>query len=127
MVQLLSPFAVDWEQLDLAALQTFLDTPVDESLTWEGKGGDIRPEHIQRAASGFGNSVLGGFVVLGVTQAGDKTWTRDGWVPPQTEVETWVSHCLRGVRPRPYVEVKAWSLDDGGTVAVVAIWPASIP
>lgn len=125
-----APFGVAWEQLSLKDVVTFLALAEDESLTWEAKGGDIRSGHIRDAASAFGNSHLGGLLLLGATQ--DKkthAWSLDGWVPPQSEVELWLNDCLDngGVTPKPSVAVKVWRLDDGGVLACMAIWPVAVP
>jgi hypothetical protein len=125
-----SPFGVAWEELALDDLVGFLNTAEDESLTWEAKGGNIRPEHLREEASAFGNSTLGGLLVLGATQDRDTgAWSIDGWTPPQREVDLWVHDCMDngGVTPKPSVSVKAWELETGGYLACVAIWPVATP
>jgi hypothetical protein len=129
-MRLRTPFGVSWETLERDHVLAFLRRNEDESLTWEAKGGDIRPHHIRDAASGFGNSELGGILVLGATQdRATRVWTVDHWEPPEAEVDLWVSHCLdnSGVAPRPSIEVRAWDIDGGGKLACVAIWPVSVP
>jgi hypothetical protein len=125
-----APFGVAWDRLTLKDVQTFLALAEDESLTWEAKGNDIRPAHVREAASAFGNSLLGGLLLLGVSQdRNTREWSLDGWVPPQSEVELWLNDCLDngGVTPKPSVAVKPWKLDSGGAVACVAIWPVAVP
>lgn len=130
VTRLRTPFGVSWDALEPEHLLAFLARSEDESLTWEAKGGDIRPHHIRDSVSGFGNSELGGILLLGATQGrATKAWTVDHWEPPDAEVDLWVSHCLAngGVSPRPSIEVKAWDVEGGGRLACVAIWPVSVP
>ena len=61
-------------------MRAFFAEAADEGLTWEAKGNAIRPEHVIEAASAFGNSLLGGYLVLGASQAKKGgPWTVDGW------------------------------------------------
>jgi hypothetical protein len=129
-IGLRTPFGADWEQLELAHVREFLEESVDESLTWEAKGGRITPHDIREAVCGFSNSELGGVVVLGVTQdTKTRAWTVDNWIPPEREVELWISHCLSngGVIPRPSTDVQKWSTPGGGVLACIAVWPVSVP
>jgi hypothetical protein len=124
----LTPFAVDWDAVSLDVISGFLNQPVEESLTWEAKGGTIKPDDIRVSASAFGNSDLGGFLVLGATQDhGLRSWTLDGWQPPEVDVGQWVAKCLDHVRPRPEAETKSFALSSGGVLAVVRFLPAPIP
>ncbi len=125
-----TPFRVTWERLDLPDLRAFLAEGPDESLTWEAKGPDVRTEHVRRAVCAFANSELGGFLILGAARAGPTApWTVGGWTP-KTEPALWVEDCLAngGVRPRPSIDIRAWSIGDGPErVAVVAIRPVAVP
>lgn len=123
-----TPFGTDWDALDADTLAAFFETADDETLLWEAKGDEVRPEHIRRAASAFGNSPLGGYLVLGVRRDADGPWRLDGW-EPRTEPTLWVSSVLSdgGVTPAPPFDVKAWSVEDGRHLAVVWIGPAAVP
>jgi len=83
-------------------LRAFFAQAGDETLTWEAKGGIVHKEQVLKAASAFGNSLLGG-LVLGASQAkkGGALVARPFDVPD--EPTTWVSTCLMNdaVRPRP--------------------------
>ena len=65
-----TPFGAPWDALSLEVLRAFFAQAGDETLTWEAKGGIVHKEQVLKAASAFGNSLLGGFLVLGV--AGEK-------------------------------------------------------
>jgi hypothetical protein len=125
----MTPFGASWEDLDLDHLRDFLGEPRNEGLTWEAKGGQIRPEHVREAVCAFGNSILGGYLVLGASQdRATGAWTVGGWQPP-TEPETWVGDCLGngGVSPVPSHLVKAWSHGGSLWVAVVNVRPVAVP
>jgi hypothetical protein len=75
-----TPFGAPWDALTLDTIRAFSAEADDEGLTWEAKGTTIRPEHLIEVASAFGNSLLGGFLVLGAWQAKKGgPWTVDGW------------------------------------------------
>lgn len=125
-----TPFGLSWDDVSLESLEAFLARGEDESLTWEAKGGNIRPEHVREAVCAFANSPIGGVLVLGVTRDREATgWRMDGWQPTHPEIGTWVDDALSngGVAPRPSTSTKAWALPTGGWVACVAVWPAAIP
>jgi hypothetical protein len=124
-----TPFGVSWADLGLAALQAFFDRAErDEGLTWEAKAGDIRPQHVHKAASGFGNSVMGGYLVLGATwdrQAG--VWTLPG-VMLNPEPKTWTSSVVTsGVNPVPPFDARVFGLSSGASVTVVRFDPVPDP
>lgn len=126
-----TPFGAAWEDLTLDDLRGFFaaDPPRDEGLTWEAKGQTIRREHLIQAASAFGNSLEGGYLVLGVGRAKHGgPWMVDGWAFP-TEPQTWVSsHLMHDqVRPRPSFDTRAFAVDDQRHVVVVSIRPVSVP
>lgn len=127
---LVTPFGVDWDSLELAHVLAFLAQSEDESLIWEAKGGEITPHHVRQAVSGFGNSELGGVLILGVTRdRATREWVPDHWEPPEREAQLWITNCLArgGVRPRPWTGVKPWDVDGGGQIACVAVAPAAMP
>lgn len=89
-----TPFGTDWDDLTLDHLIAFFSEPRNEGLRWEAKGRRIRPQHIREGVSGFANSHIGGFLVLGVTQDQEtKAWSIDHWQPPD-EVALWVQNCI---------------------------------
>jgi schlafen family protein len=123
-----TPFGVSWEQLDLESLRTFLADPVHEGITWEAKGGNVRREHVLEAVCAFGNSDLGGYLVIGTSQdRRDETWTVNGHAFPD-EPGVWIANCLDngGVDPVPSTDTKSWSISQGSRVAVVQIYPVAI-
>jgi hypothetical protein len=123
-------FGADWDQLDLSHLKSFFADPREESLTWEGKGGDIRSEHVRAAVSAFGNSYLPGILVLGVAQdKKTRVWTFDHWEPRSPEPSLWVDQCIGAgsLNPRPATHTKSWDVPGGGKVGCLAVWPVAIP
>jgi len=97
-----TPFGAPWDDLSLEVLRAFFAQAGDETLTWEAKGGIVHKEQVLKAASAFGNSLLGG-LVLGASQAKKGgPWSPDRSTFPD-EPTTWVSTCLMNdaVRPRP--------------------------
>ncbi len=124
-----TPFGASWENLDIEHLRTFFAAASDEGLTWEAKGGNIRTEHVIKAASAFGNSHLGGFLVLGARRASPTApWVVDGYAFP-TDPQTWVSQCLLNdaIRPRPATDTKSWPVATDRHVVVVNFRPVSVP
>ncbi len=124
-----TPFGVSWTDLNLAALQAFFDRAErDEGLTWEAKAGDIRPHHVHKVASGFGNSLLGGYLVLGATwgrQTG--AWTLPG-ITLNPEPKTWISSVVTsGVNPVPRFDARVFDLPSGTSVTVVRFDPVPDP
>jgi hypothetical protein len=122
-----TPFGVAWAELDLASLRAYFDhAEPGEGLTWEAKADDVRPAHIYKAASGFGNSVSGGYLVLGATW--DKRthqWKLPG-VALGPEPQTWVSNLVStGVRPVPHFDCRV--LDLGSGTSIVVVWFEPVP
>ena len=110
-------------------MRAFFAEAGDEGLTWEAKGTEIRREHVIEAASAFGNSLQGGYLVLGARQAKKGgPWTVDGW-QFRGEPKAWVSTTLMAdtVRPRPSFDVEAWPIDATRHLAVVSIRPVAVP
>lgn len=95
----------------------------DEDDRWEAKGGEVRPEHVQRAAAGLANRD-GGSVVLGAERTGDG-WALTGLQAPRDdEPGTWLARVLRsGLRPLPPVEQRVYGLEDGRWAALVRVAP----
>ena len=99
----ITPFGVSWDSLDLGPLEAFVAQAGDESLTWEAKGTNITRNDVLEGVCGFGNSDLGGFLVLGASRARPGApWSLDGWEPPD-EPALWIENCLGngGVDPLP--------------------------
>jgi hypothetical protein len=91
-----TPFGSPLEELELDHLRRFLADGPDESLTWEAKGGEIRPGHVRTAVWAFANSELGGFLILGASRGkADRAWRLGGW-RPKDEPALWVENCLAG-------------------------------
>ncbi len=65
-----TPFGATWDDLTLEHVTAFFRDADDEGWTWEAKGTAVRPEHVRVAASAFGNSVAGGFLILGARRHG---------------------------------------------------------
>jgi hypothetical protein len=102
----LTPFGVSWDGLTLADLEAFLladpDPPPSESLTWEAKGAAVHRDHVLVAASAFGNSDLGGYLVIGASQdAKSRTWSIEGWTPRNPDPELQLNQWLELLSPRP--------------------------
>ena len=94
-----TPFGAPFEELELAHLTTYFEELRAETLAWEAKGGQIRPEHVRDGVCGFANSVLGGYLVLGVSRADPKAkagercrYKVDGW--EQEDPATWIGSCI---------------------------------
>ncbi len=124
-----TPFGATWDTLSLETMRKFFAEAGDEGLTWEAKGTAIRREHVIQAASAFGNSLDGGYLVLGASRVKKGApWTVDGCQFPG-EPKTWVSTIFMSgtVRPRPSFDVEAWPTDDGRHLAVVSIRPVAVP
>ena len=122
-------FGAPWERLTLTDLEMFLEREDvdDEGLVWEAKGADIRPRHIHQAVSAFGNSTLGGYLILGAERGGDPPhWMLSGSRFP-TEPGLWVAQIVDGILGRPIVDVKTYAKPDDRHVVVVRIPPAAVP
>jgi hypothetical protein len=123
-------FGVDWDRMALKDLRRFFAELADpnESLIWEAKGGDIRPAHVHEALSAFGNSTLGGYLILGAEGDPRKgiPWTTPGWRFP-TEPQLWISQVASALIDGPDIDVRAWPTEDDRDVAVVAVPPAAVP
>lgn len=103
----------------------------EEGVTWEAKADDERgrlhPDSLRKAACGLANRI-GGYVIVGAKW--DKVancWRLPGITPPDEEPELWIGKVLRGLRPTPRFEPRAWTLDDGRVVAVVWVEPVDEP
>ena len=71
-------FGPDFGALQLHDVAAFLAEADDESLLWEAKGGEGRPNAgaVRKAVCGFANS-RGGYLILGTDRAGG-AWTITG-------------------------------------------------
>jgi hypothetical protein len=119
---------VEWERFELAHLRGFLADADEEGLTWEAKadepadgGKRIRPEHVQRSACAFANTI-GGYVVIGARRENGK-WELPGVAPPSPEPGLWLDQALGGLRPVPRYERKVWRVGEGRFAAVVRVEP----
>lgn len=124
-----SLFGATWDDLTLDHVRTFLAKQSDdhEGLTWEAKGGTIRAEHIHNALSAFGNSVLGGYLILGAQRARPTDpWQTPGWAFPD-EPGVWIAQHASRLIDAPVIDVKSWPTAEGRRLAVVAIPPAAVP
>ena len=130
-----TPFGAPFEELELAHLTTYFEELRAETLAWEAKGGQIRPEHVRDGVCGFANSVLGGYLVLGVSRADPKAkagercrYKVDGW--EQEDPATWIGSCIGygGISPRPSYNVRPFAIQDTSRwVAVVYVRPSPAP
>lgn len=124
-----SPFGVSWDALDLDDLRRFFAEAEDEGLTWEAKGTHIRPDHIRRSASAFGNGILTGYLVLGASRPDAKSsWALRGWTFPD-EPATWVTNTLinGGVDPLPAYDVRSFVVSATEHVAAIRFFPVAVP
>jgi hypothetical protein len=122
-----TPFGKDWESVDLTTIQSFFVDAGDEGLTWEAKGTIITGRSVREGVGAFANSILGGYLVLGVSRVGHGPWKVDGWAPSD-EPRTWVSNVVAsGLEPQPFFDVKSWQLASGRWVAAVEVRPVPIP
>jgi hypothetical protein len=120
-------FDVPWDDLDIVHLNTFFGDAGEEGLTWEAKGGIFAARIVRKAASGFGNSERGGFLILGINGDAASGWTVDG-MRLSSQPELQVGQVLRaGVRPIPNHELKSWQISPDHFVVVVRIEPVSVP
>ena len=74
-------FGIPWEELQLEHVLAFLNAAGREPLTWEAKGGEVRPEHVTKNVGGFANTVNGGYLLLGFESSGG-AWTATGFKCP---------------------------------------------
>lgn len=124
-------FSTAWSDLDLDAVAGFLADAEEEGVTWEAKADDQRgrlhPDSLRKAACGLANRV-GGYILIGAKwDKAAKRWELPGITRPDTEPELWVGKVLRGLRPTPVYETRAWTLADDRIAAVVWIAPVDEP
>ena len=109
-----------------------------EPLVWEAKGPELvekkRTQGLRKAVSAFANSVDGGFVLIGVENAGTERQVAlkaTGAVFPDDEPGRWVSNALGTyqLRPRPWFDVQQIAApgDEGRQIAVVWVPPIDAP
>ncbi|MEA2331634.1 MAG: hypothetical protein QOH58_1772 [Thermoleophilaceae bacterium] len=120
-------FGPEFEALQLADLQAFLDRADDEPLEWEAKGTEVTSRMVRDAVGGFANSHDGGFLILGVYQQA-YGWHLDGFPVPDEPI-LWISNVIGdGVRPIPVFKVRPLKIE--GTdrhVVVVRVDPIATP
>jgi hypothetical protein len=122
-----SPFGVAFADLDRESVSDFLRSAGDETLTWEAKGHKVHADHIHIAASAFGNSILGGYLILGAERDALGVWQLAG-IDVGTELGAWISDVLRRVDPAPAYSVSGpWSINAARAAAVIAFLPSTIP
>lgn len=123
-----SIFRVPWEQLTPEDVEAFLIDAVEEGLTWEAKGGDWpKPGSVRKSCCGFANSV-GGYLIVGTGGNAAAGWTLPGIPFEKGEPTIWITSVVHdGLRPRPPIDVKAWSRGDERYACVVQVTPVSTP
>ncbi len=130
-----SLLGASWDELERSHVENFLAEAGDEGLTWEIKGDAHRGvwprrEQIEKAVSGFGNSHLGGVLILGAERKDKRKpgWALDGLEPPKgTESQIALGRAIRGVRPTPPFRIKVWATQEGREAAVIWIRPVDRP
>lgn len=119
-----------WEDFGLAEVRAFFKDAGDEGATWEAKADKIHADHIKEAASAFGNSRQGGYLILGATQDDAGRWSVPG-VTLRDEAPKWIGSVLQtGVQPMPEVQVRSLPLRKARrwpAVVVVRIPPVALP
>ena len=130
-----SIFRVPYEALRLDDVRKFLSDAGNEGITWETKGprpdrpdDPLHPRHIREAACGIANS-LGGFIILGATQAeSGGEWSLPGVRINHPEPGTWIDDVIGTLRPRPRIrDPQVWPLDNGRLVGVIEVEPIAVP
>jgi hypothetical protein len=123
-------FGVDWEQVQLDDIAGFLESAGSEPLTWEAKADGreaLRADVVRNEICAFGNSELGGFLILGATQV-EGRWALPGLQHPKSEIITWVSDAAGGVKPTPSIQTRDWPVErNRGQVALVWVPPVAEP
>ena len=119
-------FGVDWDDLGLDDVVSFLARAGGEPLTWEAKGGAIRREHVTENVGGFANAIDGGYLLLGFEKSAD-AWAASGFEFPGGDPPAWVSRIVgTTLRPRPRIDVRDWPAE-AGRAAVVRVDPVAEP
>jgi hypothetical protein len=124
-------FNASWEQLELEHVEALLATAGEESLTWEAKGEDPRPdgqgrlrsEQVRKEACAFANQI-GGYVLVGVSGSAHQ-WSPSGIEIPGAEPGLWIDQVMEGLSPQPVYEKKYWQIAEGRTVAILRVEPIS--
>jgi hypothetical protein len=128
---MLDLFETPWDDLDPDAVHEFLRTAGEEGVTWEAKADDKRgrlhPDSLRKAACGLANRD-GGYIIVGAKRDAETgEWKLPGITKPDNEPALWLGKVLRGLRPTPRFELRAWPLDDDRIAAVVWIEPVDEP
>jgi len=122
-------FNVPWGQVQLEHVEAFLAVAGEESLTWEAKGEDprpdgqgrLRPERVRKEACAFANQI-GGYILVGINGSAHQ-WSPSGIEIPGAEPGLWIDQVMEGLNPQPIYEKKYWQIADGRTVAVIRVEP----
>lgn len=116
-----SLFSVPWQRLGTSHVQRFLAEAGDEPFTWEAKGGKVRPQHVRRVASAFGNSRYGGYFILGADRPKrGGPWQLTGADIPHAEPLLWLDSVIRdGLDPIPPFDIRPLEADDPSLAAAI--------
>jgi hypothetical protein len=126
-------------ELDYETLRQLVEGHVgSEPLVWEAKGAEMvekrRTQGLRKAVSAFANSVDGGFVLIGVENAGTERHVAlqaTGARFPDDEPGRWISNALGTfqLRPRPWFDVRQIAVpgEEGRQIAVVWVPPIDSP
>lgn len=122
-------FRKPWSDLELVDVANFLaghGLP-DEGLTWEAKAGDIHAGQVHKAIVALGNSVLGGYLILGVAwDKASRSWTLPGAKMPGSEPGTWLGQQIGQIKNAPPVDIHVWP-HGIGYAALLSVPPAPVP
>ncbi len=121
-------FDVDWQDLDIEHVESFLAEAGDEGLTWEGKGErEPHRDSVRKAVCGFANAV-GGYLIIGAERS-EGRWHVPGVSFRHDEPGTWLASLVaaQGVTPVPVFDVKVFDRADGRHAAVIAVEPLEAP
>jgi hypothetical protein len=117
---------VQWSELALDDVKTFLAVADDEPLLWEAKGAGADAHHVRKTVCAFANSHDGGYLIVGAeeTSTGFELSGREF----DREPHLWVTDAVRdGVRPWPGVDSRVFAVDGGRHVVVVWTPPMATP
>lgn len=118
--------------LDYERLRGLVEGHVgSEPLVWEAKGAELvgkkRTPALRKAVSAFANSVDGGFILIGVENAGTErevSLSATGALFPDDEPGRWVSDALGTfqLRPRPWFDVRQIAVPGGAGRRIAVVW-----
>lgn len=128
---MISIFDVPWSAVELEHVQSFLAEAGEEGLTWDaksdgllsGRGGQLKPGSIAKAACAFANQ-LGGYIIVGAERRSrESPWELPGAALPGDEPKLWLGKAVGQLRPVPRHDIRVWPTEDGRHVAVVQVEP----